>query len=56
MLGSLTQCGLNNGALGIIVGWLFEKDTRPPLPPFVIVVNFNGYDGPPFWIDVDRRH
>ena len=54
--GSLTQCGLNNGALGTIVGWIFEKYTMPPLPPLVIVVNFPGYDGPPFWIDVDRRH
>ena len=54
--GSLTQCGLNNGALGTIVGWIYEKDTRPPLPPFVIVVNFPGYDGPEFWPDLARRH
>ena len=45
----LTQYGLNNGAIGKVISIFDDENVSPPEFPSVVVVEFPGYNGPP-WI------
>ena len=46
---SLTQYGLNNGAMGNVIAILYNEDEKPPLPPHSVIVDFPKYHGPSFF-------
>ena len=56
--GSLTQFGLNNGAMGTVISILYEKDSAPPSMPTSVICEFPAYNGPawiqthPTWIPI----
>ena len=45
------QAGLCNGSAGYIQDFLYSEGHKPPHLPIAVLVNFEGYIGPPFLTD-----
>ena len=56
--GSLTQFGLNNGAIGKVIAILYEPNCGPPAMPIAVICEFQSYHGPawmeehPKWVPI----